>query len=158
MQCSGYIFLQFSNAVSKHENCSFHRVFKFNLYRFLMHFCMFLHAFILASKCDFTSLQTHSVHLVLCILQRYRKSSKETRGCYFFFEGPNAGLIRIWPKFGHFCLMFFKSSAGLIRMRVLFEGGSLSRIYGICLILVQCGMDAKIFWKKLFLFNLCKTE
>ena len=27
--------------------------------------------------------------------------------------------------------MFFKSSAGLIRMRVLFEGGSLSRIYGI---------------------------
>ena len=27
--------------------------------------------------------------------------------------------------------MFLKFSAGLIRMRVLFEGGSLSRIYGI---------------------------
>ena len=43
------------------------------------------------------------------------------------------GLIRIWPKFRHFCLLFFKFSAGLIRMRVLFEGGSLSRIYGIYL-------------------------
>ena len=61
----------------------------------------------------------------------YRKSSKETRGYYSFSEGPNAGFIRVWTQFGHFCLLFFKFSAGLIRMRVLFEGGSLSRIYGI---------------------------
>ena len=60
----------------------------------------------------------------------YRKSSKETRGSYSFSEGSNAGLIRVWPQFCHFCLLFFKFSAGLIRMRVLFEGGSLSRIYG----------------------------
>ena len=50
---------------------------------------------------------------------------------YSFSEGPNADLIRIWPKFGHFCLLFSKFFAGLIRMRVLFEGGFLSRIYGI---------------------------
>ena len=64
-------------------------------------------------------------------LCKYRKCSKETRGSYAFSEGPNAGLIRIWPLFRHFCLLFFKLSAGLIRMRVLFEGGSLSRIYGM---------------------------
>ena len=34
-------------------------------------------------------------------------------------------------EFGHFCLVFFKFTAGLIRIRVLFEGGSLSRIYGV---------------------------
>ena len=61
---------------------------------------------------------------------KYRKSSKETRGSYSFSEGPNAGLIRVWPQFLHFCLQFLKFSAGLIRMRVLFEGGSLLRIYG----------------------------
>ena len=48
-----------------------------------------------------------------------------------FSDGPNAGLIRILPEFGHFCLLFSKFSAGVIRMRVLFEGGSLSRIYGM---------------------------
>ena len=61
----------------------------------------------------------------------YRKSSKETRGSYSFSEGPNAGLIRIWPEFRLFCILFFKFPAGLIRMWVLFEGGSLSRIYGM---------------------------
>ena len=62
---------------------------------------------------------------------KYRKSSKETHGSYSFSEGPNAGLLRIWPKFGHFYLLFFNFAAGLIRMRVLFEGRSLSRIYSI---------------------------
>ena len=54
--------------------------------------------------------------------QIYRKSSKETRRSYSFFDGPNAGVIRI--------RVFLPFSAG-IRMRVLFEGGSLLRIYGI---------------------------
>ena len=60
----------------------------------------------------------------------YRKSSKETRGSYSFSEAPTAGLIRNLVKFCSFYLLFFKFTAGLIRMRVLFEGGSLSRIYG----------------------------
>ena len=34
-------------------------------------------------------------------------------------------------EFGYFCLLFFKFSAGLIGVQVLFEGGSLSKIYGI---------------------------
>ena len=55
--------------------------------------------------------------------QIYRKSSKETRRSYSFFDGPNAGVIRI--------RVFLPFSAGLIRTRVLFEGGSLLRIYGI---------------------------
>ena len=59
----------------------------------------------------------------------YRKSSKETRGSYSFSEGSNAGLIRILPKFGHFCLLIIMFAVGLIRMRVLFKGGSLLRIY-----------------------------
>ena len=48
-----------------------------------------------------------------------------------------AGLIfslrvqtRVLLEFGCFCLLFFEITAGLIRIRVLFEGGSLSRIYG----------------------------
>ena len=49
---------------------------------------------------------------------------------YSFSEGPNVGLIRIWSKFGHFCLLFFKFSAGLVKTRVLLEGGSYSRIHG----------------------------
>ena len=61
----------------------------------------------------------------------YSKSLKETHGSYSFSKGPNVGLIRIWPKFVHFCLLIFKFSVGLIRIRVLFEGGSLLRIYGI---------------------------
>ena len=60
----------------------------------------------------------------------YRKSSKETRGSYSSSEAPTAGLIRILVDFCSFYLLFFKFTAGLIRMRVLFEGGSLSRIYG----------------------------
>ena len=73
------------------------------------------------------------VEKFLSLLERpdYRKSSKETRGSYSFFEGPNAGLIRTWLKFEHFCLLCFKFSAGLIRMHVLFEGGSLSRIHSM---------------------------
>ena len=41
--------------------------------------------------------------------------------------------FQLWVllEFGYFCLLFFKFTAGLIRIRVLFEGGSLSRIYGI---------------------------
>ena len=69
----------------------------------------------------------------VCIINfaiKYRKSSKETRGSYSFSEGPNAGLIIIWLKFGHFCLLIIMFAAGLIRMQVLFEGGFLSRIYG----------------------------
>ena len=61
----------------------------------------------------------------------YRKSSKETRGSYSSSEAPTAGLIRILVDFCSFYLLFFKFTAGLIRMRVLFEGGSLSRIYGM---------------------------
>ena len=38
--------------------------------------------------------------------------------------------IQVLLEFGYFCLLFFKFTAGLIRIRVLFEGGSLSRIYG----------------------------
>ena len=60
----------------------------------------------------------------------YRKSSKETCGSYSFSEGPNAGLIRIWPEFVHFCLLFLKFSACHIRTWVLFEDGSPSRIFG----------------------------
>ena len=39
--------------------------------------------------------------------------------------------MRVLLEFGHFCLLFFEFTVGLIRIRVLFEGGSLSRIYGI---------------------------
>ena len=56
------------------------------------------------------------------IKSKYRKSSKETRRSYSFFEGLNAGLIKIWPGFGHFCLLFFK-----FFLRVLLECGSYSR-------------------------------
>ena len=58
---------------------------------------------------------------------KYRKSSKETRGSYSFSEGANAGLIRILPNFCIFAYWF------LSLLRVLFEGGSLSRIYGMYL-------------------------
>ena len=54
-------------------------------------------------------------------ISKYRISSKETRGSYFFFEGPNAGLIRIWPEFVHFCLLF------LSFLRILKERGSYLR-------------------------------
>ena len=37
--------------------------------------------------------------------------------------------MRVLLEFGYFCLLFFKFTAGLIRIRVLFEGESLSRIY-----------------------------
>ena len=78
---------------------------------------------------------------ILVLFITYRKSSKETRVSYSSSNGPNAGLIRIWPRFLHFGLLFFKLSAGLIRMRVLFEGGSLSRIYGIFLNLSYAGQN-----------------
>ena len=39
--------------------------------------------------------------------------------------------MQVLLEFGYFCLLFFKFSAGLIRMQVLFASGSLSRIYGI---------------------------
>ena len=79
-----------------------------------------------------TALKTKSNLLYIdAMIPKYRKSSKETCGSFSFFDGPNASLIRISSEFGHFCLLFFKFSAGLIRMRVLFEGGSLSRIYVI---------------------------
>ena len=54
----------------------------------------------------------------------YRKSSKETRGSYFSSKTTNAGLIRV-------CIGKISKNAGFIRIQVLFEGGSLSRIYGI---------------------------
>ena len=41
-----------------------------------------------------------------------------------------------------FCLLFFKFAAGLIRMRVLFEGESLSRIYGMCFVTFQVLREA----------------
>ena len=39
--------------------------------------------------------------------------------------------MRVLLEFGYFYLLFFKFTAGLIRTWVLFEGGSLLRIYGI---------------------------
>ena len=53
---------------------------------------------------------------------KYRKSSKETRGSYSFSGGTNAGLIRIWSEFVHFCLrileccIVLKFSEGLIKV------------------------------------------
>ena len=38
--------------------------------------------------------------------------------------------MRVLLECGYFRLLSFKLSAGLIRIRFLFEGGSLSRIYG----------------------------
>ena len=38
--------------------------------------------------------------------------------------------MRVLLEFWEFCLLFFKFTVGLIRIWVLFEGGSLSRIYG----------------------------
>ena len=54
------------------------------------------------------------------------QSSKKTCGSYSFSEGQNGGLIRIWKSLP----IVFKLNEGLIRIRVLFEVGSLSRIYG----------------------------
>ena len=39
--------------------------------------------------------------------------------------------MRVLLEFSSFSLLFFEFAAGLIRIWVLFEGGSLSRIYGI---------------------------
>ena len=39
--------------------------------------------------------------------------------------------MRVLLEFGYFCLLFFKFTVGLIRIRVLFKGGSLLRIYGM---------------------------
>ena len=39
--------------------------------------------------------------------------------------------MRVSLEFWYFCIMFFQFTAGLIKIRVLFEGGSLSRIYVI---------------------------
>ena len=38
--------------------------------------------------------------------------------------------MRVLLEIEHFCLLFFKFSAGLIRIRVLLEGESYLRIYG----------------------------
>ena len=40
--------------------------------------------------------------------------------------------VQMWVllEFGYFFLLFFKITAGLIRIQVLFKDGSLSRIYG----------------------------
>ena len=54
----------------------------------------------------------------------YLKSSKEIRWSYSISQIANEGLIRV-------CIGKISKNAGLIRIRVLFEGGSLSRIYGI---------------------------
>ena len=54
---------------------------------------------------------------------KYRKSSKETLGSYFSSSTAFAGLVRV-------CIGKISKNAGLIRIWVLFEGGSLSRIYG----------------------------
>ena len=52
----------------------------------------------------------------------YRKSSKETRGSYSISQTANAGRIRLF-------IGKINKYAGLIGIRFLFEGGSLSRIY-----------------------------
>ena len=41
--------------------------------------------------------------------------------------------VQMWVllEFGYFFLLLFKITAGLIRIQVLFEGGSFSRIYGM---------------------------
>ena len=39
--------------------------------------------------------------------------------------------MRVLLEFEHFCLLIFKFTAGLIRIRVLLEGESYLRIYGI---------------------------
>ena len=59
------------------------------------------------------------------IKTKCRKSSRIAR--FILFSKPQ---MRVLLEFGPFCLMFFKFSASLIRMGGLFEGGSLSRIYG----------------------------
>ena len=58
--------------------------------------------------------------------------------------------MRVLLEFGHFCLLFFKFNAGLIRIRVLFEGGSLSRIYGkyeLHFIILTKSSYSKIFFE-----------
>ena len=37
--------------------------------------------------------------------------------------------MRVLLEFGCFCLLFIEFTVGLIRIRVLFEGGSILRIY-----------------------------
>ena len=39
--------------------------------------------------------------------------------------------MRVLLEIEHFCLLFFKFSAGLIRIRVLLEGESYLKIYGM---------------------------
>ena len=39
--------------------------------------------------------------------------------------------MRVLLEFGCFCLLVLKFTLGLIRIRVLFEGGPLSKIYGM---------------------------
>ena len=39
--------------------------------------------------------------------------------------------MRVLLEFEHFCLLIFKFTAGLIRIRVLLEGESYLRIYGM---------------------------
>ena len=39
--------------------------------------------------------------------------------------------MQVLLEFEYFCLLFFKFTAGLIRIQVLFEGGSLLGIYGM---------------------------
>ena len=36
--------------------------------------------------------------------RNFEKGQKRSRGSYSFSEGPNAGLIRVWSLFLHFCL------------------------------------------------------
>ena len=55
----------------------------------------------------------------------YLKSSKETRGVILSLRVKMGFLL----EFGYFCLLFFKFTVGLFRIRVLFEGGSLLWIY-----------------------------
>ena len=72
-----------------------------------------------------TSIQRNGLNQ-LCLVQSeitvYHKSSKETCGSYYFSEVK----MQVLLKFGYFCLLFFKFTVGLIRIRVLFKGGSLS--------------------------------
>ena len=46
--------------------------------------------------------------------------------------------MRALLKFGYFCLLFFKFTAGIIGIRVLLEGESLSRIYGSFILVTLC--------------------
>ena len=51
--------------------------------------------------------------------------------------------MRVLLEIEHFCLLFFKFTAGLIRIRVLFEGRSLSRIYGFSDFMSACASVKK---------------